>query len=55
MEQLSIFNSAQSLKLPAGTDGTTCPNTFTRQESADLMQKLKAYHPMETGNHPDVR
>jgi alkylated DNA repair dioxygenase AlkB len=41
MEQLSIFNSAQSLKLPTELIDYL-PGTFTSEESADLMQKLKA-------------
>jgi alkylated DNA repair dioxygenase AlkB len=40
MEQLSIFNSGQSLKLPADLMDYF-PNIFTREESAGLMQKLK--------------
>ncbi|WP_224746471.1 alpha-ketoglutarate-dependent dioxygenase AlkB family protein [Mucilaginibacter rigui] len=41
MEQLRFFDNAQGLKLPTELMDYL-PNTFTRQESADLMQKLKA-------------
>lgn len=41
MEQLSFFDNAQGLKLPTELM-EYLPNTFSRQESADLMQKLKA-------------
>jgi alkylated DNA repair dioxygenase AlkB len=41
MEQLSIFNSGQGLKLPSDLM-VYLPGTFNREESVDLMQKLKA-------------
>jgi alkylated DNA repair dioxygenase AlkB len=41
MEQLSIFNSGQGLKLPSDLM-VYLPGTFSREESVDLMQKLKA-------------
>jgi alkylated DNA repair dioxygenase AlkB len=41
MEQLSFFDGGQSLKLPLELMDYR-PNFFTREESADLMQKLKA-------------
>lgn len=41
MEQLSFFDNAQGLKLPTELMEYR-PDVFTREESVDLMQKLKA-------------